>query len=149
MSECSAHHPHGEFDTALQALRASRLRVTAPRKAILEVLTNEHGPFTAEEVHERIGGEGCDLVTVYRSLAALEGVGLVQRCEFGDGSSRYEYNCLRHHHHHLICKRCHTVVTLDSCTAKIFEKEAAARGYTNVSHTLEVFGICPNCQGAF
>ena len=130
---------------ALQALRDHHARVTAPRRAILKVLTHEHGPFTVEEVHQRMKGVS-DVVTVYRSLAAMEEIRLVRRCDFGDGSYRYEFNTGEHHHHHIICRDCRSVKTLDFCVADGLERMARQFGYANVSHALEIFGICEKCQ---
>lgn len=141
------NHPPGDhLAHALHTLRDHGHRITEPRKAMLAVLTQEHGPFSAEELHKKIGAEGCDVVTVYRSLAAMEEIGIVRRCDFGDGTYRYEYNAGEHHHHHLICRVCRGVVTLDFCVADSLERMARQMGYANVTHTLEVFGVCPACQ---
>lgn len=139
---------HARFETAVSALRTGGLRVTGPRKAMLSILTSEHGPFTAEELHARIAESGCDLVTVYRSLSAMEELSLVRRCDFGDGSYRYEFNVGEHHHHHIICRACKGVRTLNVCVADSLERLVRQMGYSNVSHTLEIFGICPECQKA-
>ena len=66
-----------QLTSALDALREHGQRVTGPRKAVLEVLTHEHGPFTAEEWHGRLRKGECDLVTVYRVLAALEEINAI------------------------------------------------------------------------
>jgi Fe2+ or Zn2+ uptake regulation protein len=148
--DMSHDHPSAEaqFDSALQTLRANHHRVTEPRKAMLRILTTEHGPFTAEEVHQRLPKGSCDLVTVYRSLTAMEEIDVVRRCDFGDGSYRYEINTGEHHHHHIICRSCHGVTTLDVCVADGLERLARQMGYTRVTHMLEIFGICPKCQAA-
>jgi Fe2+ or Zn2+ uptake regulation protein len=138
--------PDALLETALRTLREHGGRVTGPRRAILGLLTTEHGPFTAEEVHGRMKAGACDLVTVYRSLAAMEALNLVRRCDFGDGSYRYEINTGEHHHHHIVCRSCHGVKTLDLCVAAGLERVARELGYGNVTHTLEIFGICPKCQ---
>jgi len=135
-----------QFDASLQTLRDHRHRVTEPRKAILEILTREHGPFTAEELHGRMKKGVCDLVTVYRCLATMEEIALARRCDFGDGSYRYEFNTGEHHHHHIICRVCHGVQTLDFCVADSLERMARQIGYANVTHTLEIFGVCSQCQ---
>jgi len=144
------HHEHptpdAQFADALQTLRDHQHRVTAPRKAILTVLTHEHGPFTIEEIHQRMEKGVCDLVTVYRSVAAMEEINIVRRCDFGDGSYRYEFNTGEHHHHHIVCRSCHGVRTLDFCVADGLERMARQLGYANVTHTLEIFGICTECQ---
>jgi Fe2+ or Zn2+ uptake regulation protein len=143
------HHDHPSaqehFESALQTLREHKNRITEPRKMLLSILTQEHGPFKAEELHGRMKGV-CDLVTVYRCLAAMEEINLVRRCDFGDGSYRYEFNTGEHHHHHIICRVCHSAETLDFCVADGLERMARQLGYANVTHTLEIFGVCTACQ---
>ena len=134
------------LDGALQALRASGQRVTGPRRAILGMLAAEHGPFTAAEVHERLAAGECDLVTVYRTLESMEAINLVRRCDFGDGSYRYEFNHGEHHHHHIVCRRCRSVQVLELCVADDLERIARQKGYAHVTHALEVFGVCRSCQ---
>ncbi len=112
---------------------------------MLAILGKEHGPFSAEELHKKIGGTGCDVVTVYRSLQAMEEIGVVRRCDFGDGTYRYEFNDGEHHHHHIICRVCRSVETLDVCVADGLERMARQKGYQKVTHTLEIFGVCPKC----
>jgi Fe2+ or Zn2+ uptake regulation protein len=133
-------------EAALRTLRAHGGRVTGPRRAILGLLAAEHGPFTAEEVHGRIARGMCDLVTVYRCLTAMEALNLVRRCDFGDGAYRYEFNTGEHHHHHIVCRSCHGVKTLDHCVVDGLERLARQMGYENVTHTLEIFGVCPKCR---
>jgi len=137
--------PETQIAGALQTLRDHQHRITEPRKAILTVLTHAHGPFTIEEIHQRMEKGVCDLVTVYRSVAAMEEINIVRRCDFGDGSYRYEFNTGEHHHHHIICRTCHDVRTLDFCVADGLERMARQLGYANVSHTLEIFGTCTAC----
>jgi len=142
----TTHSGSEKLETALQTLREHRHRITVPRRAILEILIAEHGPFTTEEIHQRMREGVCDLVTVYRCLAAMEEINLLRRCDFGDGVYRYEFNTGEHHHHHIVCRLCHSVQTLDFCVADGLERMARQMGYANVSHTLEIFGICAGCQ---
>ena len=136
-----------KYDQSLELMRKSQMRVTEPRKAILKFLASEHGPFSAEETHQRVAKTECDLATVYRSLTSLEGVGVVRRCEFGDGIARYELvEEARHHHHHVICKSCKKVDVLDDCELDDLDRFAKKRGFTEVSHSLEFFGLCPKCK---
>ena len=140
------HSCHAEFARALEVLRKSRLKITQPRQAILKVLIQEHGPFTMEELHRRIKKGPCDLVTVYRCLATLAKVGLVRRCDFGDGNSRYEFSGSGHHHHHIICNACQHVEVLDACLIEDLERLVRDKGYLEISHSLEFFGVCSDCQ---
>jgi Fe2+ or Zn2+ uptake regulation protein len=139
-------HAHADpLANALETLRARGQRVTVPRQAVLNILTHEHGPFTVEELFARVEG-ACDLVTVYRVLAAFEEANLVRRCDFGDGCYRYEFNTGERHHHHIVCRVCHGVEVLEFCEAASLERLARQMGYANVTHTLEVFGVCVKCQ---
>jgi Fur family ferric uptake transcriptional regulator len=135
------------LERLLEDVRKSQLRVTEPRVAILEVLLKHHGPFTVEEIHKRLAKDVCDLATIYRSLASLEKTGILRRCEFGDGTSRYELSEHKnHHHHHVICKLCKRVEVLDDCELKEIDHFAQKRGFTEITHSLEFFGVCPKCQ---
>jgi len=144
----SHDHSPDELAQALEKLRAHGQRVTEPRKAILGILASEHGPFSAEDLHQRIPRGECDLVTVYRTLTAMEELGIVRRCDFGDGTYRYEFNHAGHHHHHVICRTCREVKVLDVCVVDALERMVREMGYTDVTHTLELFGVCPKCQKA-
>ena len=139
------HAPADALEQAIEQLRAHGHRITGPRKAMLAILTKEHGPFSADELHRKLGKEGCDVVTVYRSLQAMEEIGVLRRCDFGDATYRYEFNTGEHHHHHIICRVCRSVELLDFCVADSLERHARQKGYLNVTHILEVFGVCPSC----
>lgn len=143
---CGEGSSDARMERSLQILRDAGLRITAPRRALLEVLMREHGPFSADELHKRLESGLCDPVTVYRSLGTLEETGLVRRCDFGDGVYRYEFNTGEHHHHHIICRVCSSVRTLDVCFADGLERMVRQMGYTNVTHVLEIFGTCTGCQ---
>ncbi len=134
------------LEDALDSLRKAGHRLTAPRRALLGVLSCEHGPFSAEELHKRLPEGMCDPVTVYRSLSVLEEMDLVRRCDFGDGIYRYEFNTGEHHHHHIICRKCSSVNNLEVCFADSLERLVRQMGYANVTHTLEIFGTCAACQ---
>jgi Fur family ferric uptake transcriptional regulator len=139
---------HPELHDLLEGLRRSQLRVTEPRIAILRALMDGHGPFTIEEIHLRVTKKICDLATIYRSTTSLEKVGLIRRCEFGDGTARFELaHRADHHHHHVICKICRKVEVLDDCELQEMDRFAKKRGFTEISHSLEFFGICPSCKG--
>ena len=123
-SSCCAH-----LAASIETLRANGQRVTEPRQAVLDILTHEHGPFTAEELHARLKKGACDMVTVYRVLAAFAELNLVRRCDFGDGAYRYEFNTGEQHHHHIICRNCHSVEVLDLCVVESLERLEIGRAH--------------------
>ena len=140
--------PETDTEPEKRLIKAAGLRLTRPRELILARLRSEHGPFQVKDLYEGLPRGVCDLVTVYRCLEAFEAASLVQKVTFGDGTVRYEFSSDGHHHHHLICTRCKKVETLghEICPQKVVEKIAQLKKFTQVRHTLEVFGLCPECQ---
>ncbi len=151
----SHRHSHSRKKQDLSALK-SRLRgqsrkITGPRAAILEILRCHPHPLTNREILSEMqkAGEPCDLATIYRSMHLLEKMGIVKRFDFGDGAGRFELMGENDdgHHHHLVCTRCSEVVEIEECFPKEIERQIAARNrFKGVTHKLEFFGICPECQ---
>ncbi len=132
-----------------ELLRGARLKATKPRLAIIRFLFHEHGPFTPDEIFNKVGAEDMDLTTVYRTTHSLEKAGMITRCEFGDGVARYEFfgeTDLMEHHHHVICRGCKTVTSLEICLDDSWKKVLSKMGYSDPTHALEFFGTCKSCQ---
>lgn len=130
-------------------LQKNGLRLTRGRIAIIEELLETHKPLTLSELHTRVQAERCDFATVFRFIQILEKQNLVQRHAWKDRQPHYELQATgsHHHHHHLICKSCHRVEEIDACTVASLEHDLARqKGYAEVTHSLEFFGVCPDCQ---
>lgn len=149
---CSHHaHPHRLVQQPLaeltEKLRAGSRKITGPRQAILDVLRRHASPLTNREIHAALGKDDCDLATIYRNMHTLQEMGLVRRFDFGDGTARFELATDDSHHHHLVCRQCSMVVEIDDCFPAALEQELARRhGFTQLTHRLEFFGLCPRCQ---
>ena len=75
---------------------------------------------------------------------------MVKRYHFHDGAARFELigEGDDGHHHHLVCVNCSGVVEIAECfPTEIEERIAEKNGFKNVTHKLELFGTCPECQG--
>ena len=144
-------HTHSEalsdLSLFLDLLRKANLRITGPRVSVLRALLAGHGPFTVEEIFEavRLSEDRCDLATVYRILSSFEKIQILRRCEFGDGTTRFELAGEGHHHHHVICRVCRRVEELGDCEIPELNQFAEKLGFSQVSHSLEFFGVCPQC----
>lgn len=148
-----ADHSHShsrESLSQLQArLRGNARRITGPRKAILDVLRGEQHPLTIKEIQGRLESSMCDVATIYRSMHLLVELKLVERFDFGDGVARFEMKstCEHEHHHHLVCNRCGRVIEIEECFPDEVEQSIARKnGFAAVTHKLEFFGVCPDCQ---
>jgi Fur family transcriptional regulator, ferric uptake regulator len=142
-------HPRQELSALTGRLRGHSRKITGPRAAILEILRQHRHPLTNREIFAALPKSGCDLATIYRSMHLLEKMGMVKRFDFGDGAARFELIAAGHdgHHHHLICTKCSEVVEIQECFPdEIQRRIAAANGFKAVTHKLEFFGLCPDCQ---
>ena len=141
-------HRHATLDQALASLKAAKLKRTRPRELLLRYLVENHGPFSAKDLHRALQRKKLDAVTTYRCLAAFEEAALVRRCEFGDGTARFEFHDenAHHHHHHVVCVKCRKVEKLDDCQLIRLEKKVEDLGYSNVRHVLEFTGRCRACS---
>jgi Fur family ferric uptake transcriptional regulator len=123
-------------------------RTTRQRLAVAELLSELDDFRSAQEIHAalRERGERIGLATVYRSLALLAEAGDVDALTREDGEAVYLL-CSRQHHHHLVCRSCGRAVEIAGPAVERWAAELAERhGYTAISHTLEVFGLCPRCS---
>lgn len=137
---------NSSVNMAISKLKENGLRLTKQRKAILEALANAEIPCSAEETFSSLPTDTCDLVTAYRCLEQFERAQIVERGVRENGTKVY---CLGHghgHHHHLTCRKCGTAERIDMCMGDELEKAAEGFGYTDVSHVMEVFGVCPECS---
>ncbi|MSU51107.1 MAG: transcriptional repressor [Opitutus sp.] len=137
-----------EFATA--KLKTAGLRITQPRLALLAALSTRPLPTSIEHLHEAVGAETCDLVTVYRCIAAFEDIGLVRRAFLHNGTAVYEINLGQPTRYHVVCKATNRVEELDAKTSVELrhaiagtEEKLRALGYSDVGHIVEFFGVAP------
>ncbi len=102
---------------------------------------------SAQAMHDllRTRGEKVGLATVYRTLQSLAEAGEVDVLRAADGDVVYR-RCSPVHHHHLVCRDCGRTVEIEGPAVERWaDRTAAAHGFTEVSHTVEIFGRCPAC----
>jgi Fur family ferric uptake transcriptional regulator len=122
-------------------------RSTRQRAAIAALLENIDDFRSAQELHDELRrrGEGIGLTTVYRTLQSLSAAGAVDTLRTDTGESVYR-RCSEHHHHHLVCRDCGFTVEVDGGQAEAWATEVAGvHGFSDVSHTIEIFGTCADC----
>lgn len=87
-------------------LRTHGLRVTAPRHAVLEWLT-DHPHATAEQVHHGVGERLGSLSkqAVYNVLSTFVSADLVRQIKPAGHPARFERRT-HDNHHHLVCRVC-------------------------------------------
>ena len=126
-------------------LKEKGLKNTPIREVILNVFSVDCKPINAEYIFDKLKSKKINLVTIYRTLASLEGAGILRRVDMHKGSAFYELGL--DHHHHLVCTDCGTVEEFKACdvenTAKNILKHSTFKSVG--THSLELFGVCKKC----
>ncbi|MGC5021892.1 Fur family transcriptional regulator [Micromonospora sp. DT47] len=128
---------------------SAALRNTRQRSAVSALLAEVEGFHSAQDLHAmlRARGERVGLTTVYRTLQGLADAGDIDVMRPPGGEHLYR-RCSEGHHHHLVCRSCGRTVEVAGPTVETWaERVAAQHGFSDVSHTLEIFGSCPECAG--
>lgn len=146
----SGHGDESPVVIVTARLKAAGLRITRPRLTILAAMVKLGQPASIEVIHENLGRRGCDLVTVYRCMAAFEEIGIVRRSYLHNGTALFSLNVDDRPRYHVVSKTTKTVEELDPETTRelhaallAIEALLLARGYTDVGHIAEFFGTAP------
>lgn len=128
--------------------RTGRVRPTRQRLAVAAALDTFDDFRSAQEIHDRITEQGASvgLATVYRTLAALADADEVDMLRTEDGEAIWR-RCSNEHHHHLVCRTCGATVEVEGPVVEKWTRTIAAQhGFSDISHTLEIFGTCAACR---
>ena len=133
--------------TGEQLLRATGLRVTRPRVAVLDVLA-QGGHLEVEEitrqVRERL--DSVSIQAVYDVLGALSRAGLARRIEPAGSPARFEAR-VGDNHHHLVCRGCGTIADVDCVVGEPpCLSPDAEHGFAVHEAEVTFWGLCPACQ---
>ena len=129
-----------------QILRGARLRVTAPRLAVLAAV-HAHPHADTDSV---IGAVRTQLPAVshqavYDVLRALTAAGLVRRIQPSGSVARYEAR-VGDNHHHVVCRSCGTIADVDCAVGEAPCLLASEdRGFVIDEAEVTYWGLCRDC----
>jgi Fe2+ or Zn2+ uptake regulation protein len=135
------------MSTGENLLRTHGLRVTRPRLAVLDVLT-EGGHLEVEEIARRARTrlDSVSTQAVYDVLGALSRAGLARRLEPAGSPARFEAR-VGDNHHHIVCRGCGEIADVD-CT--VGERPCLTpgerHGFELDEAEVTFWGLCPACQ---
>ena len=139
-----------ELDKFLALLRERGHRVTPERLHLFREVYAQHGHIDAEALLESIQrrGQKISRATLYRNLDLLAEYGFVRRYRLGGSRYLYEHVHEGQRHDHLVCTECGRVVEFVSPGIEAMQREICrAHGFDPDQHTLQIHGICLDCQG--
>ncbi len=128
-------------------MNGATARSTRQRAAIATLLETLDEFRSAQEMHDELrrNGQNIGLTTVYRTLQSMAAAGLVDTLRTDTGESVYR-RCSEDHHHHLVCRHCGSAIEVGDHEVEQWAAEVAAKyGFSDVSHTIEIFGTCAEC----
>jgi Fur family ferric uptake transcriptional regulator len=132
-------------------LQKKKYKITPQRQIILKTFINNVGKhLSAEEVYKIVKKNNPEigLATIYRTLDLLAEIDVLQKINFDEGKSRYEFNDdSSHHHHHLICVKCGKVLEFEDDLLESIEKEISKKSnFEILDHKVKFYGYCEDCR---
>ncbi len=127
-------------------------RYTTKRRALVDALLVAARPVTITEILR--GKDGFPMSSAYRNLTILCDAGVARRLVGSDDLGRFELaeDLSGHHHHHIACTSCGTVVDIKASPRLEQALDEAGRlaaretGFRVSDHRIELVGLCPDCQ---
>jgi Fur family transcriptional regulator, peroxide stress response regulator len=134
----------------LAKLKSHDFRITPQRLAILRILSESEDHPSVDQIFERVKTNfpTTSLATVYKTITLLKELNEVLELGFPDGSNRYDGNkpCP---HPHVICVKCGKIMDPELIGLDTLAEEMSKKtGFRILSHRLDFFGVCRECQRA-
>ncbi|TPF92024.1 Fur family transcriptional regulator [Bifidobacterium sp. UTBIF-78] len=130
-----------------RAAQSSNPRITRPRMLIERTLSELSRFATAQEITDILRHRGTRIgtTTAYRNLQMMADQGKLDVIHL-NGETLYR-SCVDHrHHHHIMCRSCGTTIEIEIPGLEQWIEQAAAKlHYIDVTHELEIYGLCPRC----
>jgi len=137
------------YDLLNRYMAEKGLKSTRQRGLIIDTFFDTGGHLSVEDLWAKVRVQDVkvSVATVYRTMKLLNECGLAHARNFGDGQTRYEPAVGKHHHDHLICTRCGTIIEFENDRIEALQDVVARKhGFRVTSHKMELYGLCRNCS---
>ena len=138
---------HHYVKSSNETLRKRGYRLTPQRHMILSVIQEADGHLNIDQILERVQERNpyVSLSTVYRTLELLRELGLVRENHLPGEQPHYE-TAESAAHHHLVCRRCRTVIHLeDTLLGNLHEQLQKQYTFHGLTLDLVAAGYCDAC----
>ncbi len=85
--------------------------LTKERKDVFAFMETRH-MFTAQDIMDSF--TDISRASVFRTLGLFVSLGIIRRIPFSEKGEVYELNDIQHHHEHMKCNICQTILSFDS-----------------------------------
>lgn len=138
-----------DWDAIASKFASKKALLTSQRRKAVEVILSLEGHHSADDIVDILKKKSISVsrATIYRLLAVLSEMNLLEAHDFDLNKKLYERKIGRFHHDHLCCIGCRTIIEFSNDVIeheqnKILEKY----GYTEIYHSHKIFGLCPRCK---
>jgi len=131
-----------------ETLHSSGRRLTRQRRLLLKLLEESREHLDAAGLYDRAKAQhpNISLATVYRTLAVLKEMGLVEEHRLGEGRAYFE-TTQKTPHYHFTCSGCGCVIEFDAPqVAEVLRRLSEQKGLQVTGAHLLVTGRCAQCQ---
>src|SRR5699024_4719365 len=144
-------HRARRVPTTMSSASSSRPRTrnTWQKQAIDEILATNADFLSAQQIHQHVAesGRSVSLATVYRVLQSQVEDGAVDILALEDGQTLFRKCAISGHHHHLLCRNCRATEEIEAPKIEQWADHVGDEfGFTQIGHTLEIYGLCPQCS---
>jgi len=151
------HQPHDHsrcisaaLSRAEELCAANKARLTPTRKAVLELLWQDHKPLGAYQLQDQLAaltGKSIAPPTIYRAIEFLLGLGLIHRIASLNAYIGCPFPGSDHSNLFMICNECGSAAEVaHNGLNELLQKASDKAKFTLQSQALELFGLCPNCS---
>jgi Fur family transcriptional regulator, ferric uptake regulator len=129
-------------------LKDVKLRATPARLHLMYLLETTDKPLDVQTMIDYLKENNIetDPATVFRIVNTFTEKGLTKQIQFQEGKFRYEL-ASKAEHHHLVCTRCGQIQDISDCNIDVLESHIEKKKkFKVISHALEFYGICEDCQ---
>src|SRR4030081_1419959 len=131
----------------LASLRERGGRASLPRRVIIEALLDAHHHLTVEELAADVQTDHPEihLTTVYRTVEALEALGVVYHVHLGHGPA--QWHLADDAHQHLVCQSCGVVLEApDEVFGQLRDSLSGQFGFLPDARHFALVGWCAGCR---
>jgi Fur family peroxide stress response transcriptional regulator len=132
--------------SAIEALRSKGYKATPQRIAICRIVLNSRDHPSAKQVYDEVKKihPTVSLATVYKTLAVLKDLNLIQEFNLPQGQARFD--SYMKPHINLICLQCGSITDLDDNSMIEITRKVAAAKFKPKGQRIDIFGICRKCS---
>ena len=130
-------------------LKTKGLKLTAPRRVILDIIFTYHRHFNVDALYDviRKDHQNVSRATIYRTMPLLVESGLIKQSLRCQSKDHYEHIHGHEDHLHFLCIKCGDIIEVESSEIeKALKKLSAKKNFLINDYNLGAKGICEKCQ---